>query len=392
MNTLQTLFSPTELHRMWGACKIFIKNDTAPGVDGVTKQDFDGNSKFEILKISKRVLSGDYGYQPLRPIPIDKGNGKLRIISVPTIADRFVQRCVLQTLLKANAERWRTGIGFGALTAESTHDVLRKVKSSSERYRWAIKSDISSYFDCIDRALIKKEVRRRVRQRSLVPLIESAIDCEPDLSNPNDRKAFYQAGLKLGTGVRQGMTLSPLLAYLFLLDEDRTTTEGRFFRYVDDIVFFGDSREGVRADFNHYRQKLEGKHLKLAEHKTKEIEPRHPLEFLGIDILRDGEKTLFSIPKKAKARVLQNIEQACDFRTLSTSKQRGWLVRTASYLRGVRRSYEYTYGFCENWPGFKQEITEKQRHACRMIAKRLSETSEAIESRKLLYRLFGVTG
>lgn len=391
MSIRTDLFRRKELQECWSAYRSYIRNNTAAGVDGVTKRAFDANINIELSRISRRVLGNDFGYQPLRPIPTDKGDGRIRLINVPTIADRFVQRCVLQRLLDANRQRWRTGISFGALGEESVAGVLKKVASQAIRSPWIIKSDISSYFDAIDRDKIKAVVRRRVKQTSLIPLIDSAIDCEPDLSNPLDLKAFRAAKLQAGKGIRQGMTLSPLLAYLFLIEEDQTTTPETFFRYVDDIIFFGKSKHQVQEEFDHYKQLLKLKGLDLSEDKTGLVAPSEPFVFLGIELRRNLGKATFHIPKKSKTRVLNTINDACDFSQLSRPKQRGWLARTAPYLRGLVKSYEPTYSNCEDWPTFKRQLYEQQKHACRLVVDRLLAARECKQDRKLLFRLFGVS-
>ena len=69
-----------------------------PGIDGHTASEFHHNIDSNVRKIRRLVQTGDYHFSRLRIAPIEKADGTKRIIAVPTVQDRFVQRVVLSEL------------------------------------------------------------------------------------------------------------------------------------------------------------------------------------------------------------------------------------------------------------------------------------------------------
>lgn len=87
------------------------------------------------------------------------------------------------------------------------------------------------------------------------------------------------------------MPLSPLLANLFLADFDRTVQKLKIpmVRYADDLVLFFASKEDAIKGRDNVRDILHKIKLNIPEiadnSKTQIIGPRHPLDFLGRQIV-----------------------------------------------------------------------------------------------------------
>jgi RNA-directed DNA polymerase len=58
------------------------------GLDGIKSLDFEGRFNLEVLL---KELAGNWHHQGLREIPIPKKDGTLRILKIPTMADRAWQ-------------------------------------------------------------------------------------------------------------------------------------------------------------------------------------------------------------------------------------------------------------------------------------------------------------
>ncbi len=90
-------------------------NKGAPGVDGVTLEDFEADLKNNLYKIWNRMSSGSYFPPPVRAVEIPKPHGiGTRILGVPTVADRVAQTVVAARLEKRwNRSSTRTPTGTG---------------------------------------------------------------------------------------------------------------------------------------------------------------------------------------------------------------------------------------------------------------------------------------
>jgi retron-type reverse transcriptase len=60
-----------------------LKRKAAPGVDGMTWQDYEADLELRLRDLHRRVLRGAYRPQPSRRTFIPKADGKLRPLAIP---------------------------------------------------------------------------------------------------------------------------------------------------------------------------------------------------------------------------------------------------------------------------------------------------------------------
>jgi hypothetical protein len=74
-------------------------NKGAAGVDGESIEQFEADRKGNLYKLWNRMSSGCYFPPPVRMVEIDKPGGRgVRILGVPTVADRIAQTVVAMVL------------------------------------------------------------------------------------------------------------------------------------------------------------------------------------------------------------------------------------------------------------------------------------------------------
>src|SRR5215469_17822214 len=73
-------------------------NKGSPGVDGMTVHDLPGYLKEHWPVIREQLLNGTFVPQPVRRVEIDKPEGGVRKLGIPTVLDRFIQQAVMQVL------------------------------------------------------------------------------------------------------------------------------------------------------------------------------------------------------------------------------------------------------------------------------------------------------
>lgn len=84
---------------VWEAYRRVAANQGAPGVDEVTLSEFEADLKNNLYKIWNRMSSGSYFPPPVRAVEIPKPHGGgVRVLGVPTIADRIAQTVVAMYL------------------------------------------------------------------------------------------------------------------------------------------------------------------------------------------------------------------------------------------------------------------------------------------------------
>lgn len=71
----------------------------ASGIDRISPQLFKENLDKNLSDIRSRLITGTYTFDKLRLASIPKTNGKHRIIAIPTVRDRLVQRLILNSLI-----------------------------------------------------------------------------------------------------------------------------------------------------------------------------------------------------------------------------------------------------------------------------------------------------
>jgi len=66
-------------------------NNGAPGMDGVSTEDFMDYLRTHWPTIRTQLREGTYDPQPLRGVEIPKPTGGVRMLGIPTVVDRFIQ-------------------------------------------------------------------------------------------------------------------------------------------------------------------------------------------------------------------------------------------------------------------------------------------------------------
>ena len=150
------------------------RKDGAVGVDGQTAQDYIGDDlQSKLIDLLNRAKSGTYRAPPVRRVHIPKGTGpETRSIGVPTFEDKVLQRAVVM-VLEAIYEQDFSDSSYGFRPGRSPHTALREVRTRclTEGIGWIVDADVSGYFDSIDRTQLRRILRQRVNDGSILRLI-----------------------------------------------------------------------------------------------------------------------------------------------------------------------------------------------------------------------------
>jgi group II intron reverse transcriptase/maturase len=278
------ILSKTNLFQAWNESRDSTTDAGSAGIDNESAKQFAANSDAHLDEVSKRLHDGTYGFSRLRPVFIEKPNSnKERVICIPTVRDRIVQRAIVNYLVSSKKLPIYNSSSFGFIKGQGTAKAIAKAVELRSVYEWCVKADIDSFFDQVPRNFLKERVSATLQNHSLVPLICRAIDCEikgrPDVVS---RAATH--GIRGGVGIRQGMPLSPLLANLTLTKFDRAVEVHKtpMVRYADDLLLFFSTQSEAARGKAFVEEHLSQVNLKLSQTKTFVYGPEHNIPFLGL--------------------------------------------------------------------------------------------------------------
>src|SRR5690606_1442753 len=131
------------------------------------------------------------------------------VICVPPLQDRLVQRAVLEFLHIGDRLKLRNSISFGYVRdPDKTVRAAAKFACKERAARpWVYKTDISKFFDRIDRSHLAAAIEQACPSRPLRRLLTNAMHCEIGGASIAEERIILNAGIRTGVGVRQGMPL-----------------------------------------------------------------------------------------------------------------------------------------------------------------------------------------
>jgi len=251
-----------------------IKKDAAPGVDGLSWQDYEADLERKLEDLHARVQRGAYRSLPSRRVYIPKPDGRQRPLAVAALEDKIVQRATA-AVLNAIYEEDFLGFSHGFRPGRGTHDALDALCVGIDRTRvsWILDADIRSFFDEVGQEWTIRFLKHRIGDPRIIRLIRKWLKAgvlEDGVVTVSDK----------GTG--QGSVISPLLANIYLhyvLDlwaerwrRREATGDMIIVRYADDIIVGFQHGADARRFLDAMRDRLKEFSLSLHPDKTRLIE------------------------------------------------------------------------------------------------------------------------
>jgi group II intron reverse transcriptase/maturase len=251
-----------------------LKQEAAPGVDGITWEQYDIGLEDRLRDLHRRIHGGTYRAQPSRRVFIPKADGRQRPLGIAALEDKIVQQAVVRVLNQIYEVDF-LGFSYGFRPGRSQHDALDAlwVGLMGKKVNWVLDADIRGFFDGIDHGWLLKFLEHRIADRRILRLIQQWL-----------KAGVSEAGqwTKTDVGTPQGAVASPLLANVFLhyvfdlwAKQWRTksaTGDMIVVRYADDFVVGFQHRREAERFLRELGERFEKFGLALHPEKTRLIE------------------------------------------------------------------------------------------------------------------------
>jgi group II intron reverse transcriptase/maturase len=312
-------------------CWTFINRKASAGIDQVSALGYEENLIDNIQQLVQSVKEKRYRAKLVLRKYIPKGEGKLRPLGIPVIADKLLQLGVAK-ILEAIYEQDFLECSYGYRPETGAHKAVKDLSEQLRkgRYNYVVEADIKSFFTNIDHDL-------------LIGIIEQRVDDKPFL---NLIRKWLKAGvLDKGqiihptTGTPQGGTISPILANIYLhhvLDvwfhhtvQSHCQGQSYLCRYADDFVCAFEYEADAKRFYKALKGRLHRFTLEVAEEKTQlmlfsrhRLDSKTSFDFLGFEFR-------WGLTRRIKNRVRKVILK----RRTSRKKQKASLTNFRQWLK-----------------------------------------------------------
>lgn len=296
-------------------------NKGAPGIDGITIEEFTEYAHENWKGIKASLLEGSYKPAPVKRVEIPKDNGGTRNLGIPVVTDRMIQQAICQVLSPVFDPHFSES-SFGFRPGRSAHQAVKKVLTLIQRgYAYAVDIDLEKFFDTVDHDVLMSRVSRRISDKGILRLIGK----------------YLRAGVvvdgrlnETSKGVPQGGPLSPLLSNILLddLDKELEKRGHQFSRYADDAVILVKSKRAGERVMESISRYLEKKlKVKVNRDKSRVVRAEES-SFLGFTFTRKR----LTVSEKSRTRFKSELRHLTGRSWGVSMDYRYWKIST--YTKG----------------------------------------------------------
>lgn len=265
------------------------------------------------LLISKQFRTSKYDIE-------DRFDGrKMRTIyKLPYFPDRIVQHALLNVIGPLLVSGFIRDT-FQSIKGRGTSDAARRIKRlirSDDPPKYALKLDVKKYYPSVDNEILKSEVRRKIKCKDTLWLIENIIDSID--------------GLPIGNYTSQHLGNLYLSRFDWWVKQELKPRG--YFRYCDDLVFLDDTSAKLMYFKRLVEEKL--KALKLCIKKSWNIYKisKDGVDFVGYVFRPEHTRLRRSIAKNFKRTCdrLAGYKQMPDNAMSSIMSYKGWVKQASA--------------------------------------------------------------
>ena len=317
-----------DTHNLKIAFKRVKANKGAPGIDGITIEEYEQNLGKELNQLKEEIQSWSYKPTPVKRVEIPKPNGKgTRNLGIPIIKDRVLHmaiKLVIEPILEPTFSKNSYGFRPGRNQQQAVQEAKRIVESGKE---FVVDIDLSKFFDRINHDKLIHRLKAHIDDTRVLRVIGMIL-----------RSGVMIEGIKMPTeeGSVQGSPLSPILSNVVLdeLDKELEQRGLEFCRFADDCNIFTKTERSAERIMTSIKKFIEKKlKLKVNEEKSKTAKSDQ-VKFLGMTIV----KATIAISKAALSKAMEKVKELIPRGTnlaieQAVEKINSWYRGWASYFK-----------------------------------------------------------
>ncbi len=256
-------------------CYQELKKGKAAGIDNRRLESYtDQEMRQEIIETVSKMKAKKYKPKPAKRVLIEKLNGKLRPLGIPTVIDKVVQQGI-KKILEAIYEPHFLDMSYGFRPNRNCHQALKAIykMAMTKPINWIIDVDIKGFFDNIDHHWMIECLNQKIADPNFRSIIIKFLK-----AGAMQEGKYYSA--KKGTP--QGGILSPILANIYLhyvLDlwfehklKKRINGFVEIVRYADDFIIGAQTKPEADKILKEIKERLSKFGLDVSSEKTRIIE------------------------------------------------------------------------------------------------------------------------
>ena len=252
-------------------CFTMLGKRKAAGVDGRTLESYsDEEVKQAIADTVMQLKARKFKPQPVRRVSIEKGNGKMRPLGIPTVMDKLVQLAMTR-ILSAIYEQDFLPVSYGYRVGKDAHEALKEINHMimGQKLNYIIDADIEGFFDQLNHKWLMKCLSERISDPHFKRLIWKFLT-----SGAMEEGKYFSTK----EGSPQGGIISPILANIYLhyvLDlwfekKLKQSLKGysKLVRYADDFLIGLQYQREAAQLLEQITERLQKFGLTLSKEKT----------------------------------------------------------------------------------------------------------------------------
>lgn len=218
------------------ACWVNIKSKAGGTTPALNKETLDGIQVEWFNITSKSFRNGNFNFSPARRSYIQKPNGKLRYLTIPSPKDKIVIEG-MRFLLELIFEPTFKDTSHGFRPHRGCNTALNHIRVKFGGVKWFIEGDINQQFPSIDHHILIRLIENKVKDQPFIDLLWKYLRIRYGETAKSTQR--------INIGVVQGGNLSPILSNIYMHSFDV---------WVEDVLIPSFNKGTRRTEDPEYRK------------------------------------------------------------------------------------------------------------------------------------------